>query len=121
MNKRENIYSLQGFGNVFRFTLRQTFKNKGYLVSFVIFVLCMTLMGPIQYLGQHAGQSAAEDGMSFDAVHAEVGDITIIDNSIVELTIDDVSKLYVDKADLDDDTPEAGILKEDITISNIFI
>ena len=48
-NKTENIYSMKGFKHVFFFTLKQTFKNKTYIASFIIFVLMMALMGPISY------------------------------------------------------------------------
>ena len=48
-NEKENIYSLKGFDKVFKFTLAQTFKNKAYIVSLVMFILVMSLMGPIQY------------------------------------------------------------------------
>ena len=115
MNKRENIYSLEGFGKVFRFTVRQTFKNKGYLVSFIIFVLVMTLMGPLQYLGQHAGQSAAEDSTGFDPTAVKVGDVTVINNTVVDITVDDLSALY----EVEDDE-ESGLLRENITISNLY-
>ena len=117
MNKRENIYSLDGFSKVFKFTMRQTFKNKGYLVSFIIFVLCMTLMGPIQYLGQHAGQSAAEDSTGFSPADVSISDVTIINNTTVELKVDDLPELYERDEDADQ---EAGLLRDNITISNIY-
>ncbi len=40
---------MKGFKHVFFFTLKQTFKNKTYIASFIIFVLMMALMGPISY------------------------------------------------------------------------
>ncbi len=60
VNKRENIYRLDGFGKVFKFTLQQTFKNKSYLLSFIIFVLVMVLQRPINYFASRAGQDAAD-------------------------------------------------------------
>ncbi|SEQ25024.1 ABC-type Na+ efflux pump, permease component [Lachnospiraceae bacterium NE2001] len=116
MNKRENIYSLQGFGKVFRFTVSQTFKNKGYLASFVIFVLVMTLMGPIQYLGQHAGQSAAEDSIVFDPSSVEMDKLYVYNEIGTEISIEDLSDLYM----TDDQAKEAedglGITSDDIEL-----
>ena len=94
MNNRENIYSLEGFSKVFKFTVRQTFKNKGYLLSFVIFVLVMTLMGPLQYLGQSAGQGAAEDSMNFNSADVDVDNIYIYDQLGVIQSSDNVKDLY---------------------------
>ena len=55
-----NIYSCAGVGKVFAFTLSQTFKNRAYRISFIIFILMMVCMGPLTYLGASAGMGAAE-------------------------------------------------------------
>ena len=64
VNEKENIYSLKGFSKVFKFTLTQTFKNKAYIISLVVFVLTMSLMGPIQYFSAKSSMSASESLLS---------------------------------------------------------
>ena len=116
MNKRENIYSLEGFSKVFRFTMSQTFKNKGYLVSFVAFVLVMSLMGPIQYLGQHFGESSAEESISYNPSNVSIDKLYIVNSVSPELTIDDVQDLYnVDSEDEEND----GLTKDKIEIKSV--
>ena len=122
MNKRENIYSLEGFGKVFRFTMRQTFKNKGYLVSFVMFVLMMTLMGPIQYLSQRAGQGAAEDSIYFNPSEVEVDNIYIYNETAVPIDKSSLEELYKsDKDEKKDEDAESGkgITEEKIQICEL--
>ncbi|MCR5128868.1 MAG: ABC transporter permease [Lachnospiraceae bacterium] len=64
-----NIYSCEGISKVFAFTLAQTFKNRTYRMSFILFIVMMMLMGPINYLGASAGMNAAE---SSDAINDEM-------------------------------------------------
>ena len=64
-----NIYSVAGLSKVFRFTLAQTFKNRTYRMSFIIFIIMMMAMGPINYLGASAGMGAA---MSSEAINDEM-------------------------------------------------
>ena len=75
----------------------------------------MTLMGPIQYLGQHAGASAADESMNFNAAKAEVGEVTIYNDTLVDITPEDFPELYAEEADIED--PEVGILRSDIVVS----
>ena len=63
-DKSENIYSFKGFKTVFLFTLKQTFKNKGYIISFIVTVLVMTIMGPVMYLANKSDNSFAENRFS---------------------------------------------------------
>lgn len=119
MNKRENIYSLEGFGKVFRFTMRQTFKNKGYLVSFVMFVLMMTLMGPIQCLSQRAGQGAAKDSIDFNPSQVEVENIYIYNETAVMIDKADLEELY--KGNEDDEASEEAESGKGITEDKIII
>ena len=116
MNKRENIYSLKGFGKVFRFTLSQTFKNKGYLVAFVMFVLVMTFMGPIQYLSQHTSQSAAEDSLSYDPAKVEVDKICIYNVTTVGLQVDDLTDLYMTDEEAKEEENRAGVSKDKVQV-----
>ena len=60
-NKGNSAFDMTGFGKVFSFTLKETFKNKAYRTSFIAMVVMMTIMGPISYLGGRAGGKAAED------------------------------------------------------------
>ena len=61
---RENIYNMKGFTKVFKFTLVQTFKNPAYRLSFILFVVIMTIMGPLQYFMSRNSMETARD--SFD-------------------------------------------------------
>ena len=40
-----NIYSCTGLAKVFSFTLSQTFKNRAYRVSYIMFIVLMMVMG----------------------------------------------------------------------------
>ncbi len=64
-----NVYSVAGLSKVFRFTLAQTFKNRTYRMSYIIFIVMMMAMGPINYLGASAGMDAA---MSGEAINDEM-------------------------------------------------
>jgi ABC-type Na+ efflux pump permease subunit len=56
-----NIYRMDGIGKVFVFTLKQTFKNKAYLFSFVFMIIMMALMGPISMLSAASSSKAFSD------------------------------------------------------------
>jgi len=64
-----NIYSCTGLLKVFSFTLSQTFKNRAYRVSYIMFIVLMMAMGPINQLGMSAGMGAAH---STDAINDEM-------------------------------------------------
>ena len=64
-----NIYSCTGLAKVFSFTLSQTFKNRAYRVSYIMFIVLMMVMGPINQLGMSAGMGAAQ---STDAINDEM-------------------------------------------------
>ncbi len=64
-----NIYSCTGLSKVFSFTLSQTFKNRAYRVSYIMFIVLMMVMGPINQLGMSAGMGAAQ---STDAINDEM-------------------------------------------------
>ena len=81
VNKQENIYSLKGFDKVFRFTFRQTFKNKAYVASFVMFVLVMTLMGPIQYASFRAGSGAAGEALNYSPEKADIENLYVLNET----------------------------------------
>ena len=96
MNKQENIYSLKGFDKVFRFTVRQTFKNKAYITSFVMFVLIMTFMGPIQYASFKAGSSAAGDMIDYSPQNSGIEKLYVLNQTDVPVDIDDLEGLYIE-------------------------
>lgn len=63
MNKHENIYSMEGIGKVYKFTVLQTFKNKAYIISLIMMIIFMGAMGPINYAvnkSQEKGQEKAD-------------------------------------------------------------
>ncbi len=89
-NKTENIYSMRGFKHVFLFTLKQTFKNKSYIVALVIFVLMMSLMGPINYFSASGGMSVAESIEKVDLSDSGISTVVLINDTDVEFTAVDV-------------------------------
>ncbi|MBR1508823.1 MAG: ABC transporter permease [Eubacterium sp.] len=105
MNKGENIYNLKGFSKVFRFTLTQTFKNKGYRFSFIILVLMMMLMGPINYLSGNAGSNAARNVDSLSFEEASISKLYILNDSGVSLEKSDIEAVFLEKARVS----EAGV------------
>ncbi len=106
--EKENIYSLKGFDKVFNFTLKQTFKNKAYIVSLVMFILIMTLMGPIQYFSMKSGMDAG-NSMESD----------VIDKPVLEkLIIYDGTNLSLDNRNLK--LKDIGLEKIDTEIITAF-
>lgn len=57
---KNSIYSMEGVGKVYRFTLTQAFKNKGYRASFIIMIIVIVFLGPIMRLGASSGESIGE-------------------------------------------------------------
>ena len=98
-NERENIYSLKGFGKVFSFTLKQTFKNRGFMVSFIIFVVVMIAMGPINYLSQNGGARTAEKAMNYDFENAETEKLYVLNESEIQISEDEIKTLFKDDED----------------------
>jgi hypothetical protein len=87
---KENIYSLKGFDKVFKFTLKQTFKNKAYIVSLVMFILIMAFMGPIQYFTGKSGNNAAE-GMESSKISDPVTQkVIVLDETALGFSIEDL-------------------------------
>ena len=58
MKNSNNIYRMDGIGKVFKFTLTQTFKNKGYRFSYILMIAMMCFMGPISMLSASASEKA---------------------------------------------------------------
>lgn len=80
-----NIYSCEGISKVFAFTLTQTFKNRAYRISFIIFIVMMMVMGPMNYLSASAGMNAAK---STDAINDEMDlkRITFVNTTYIPFT-----------------------------------
>ena len=117
--ERENIYSLKGIGKVFKFTLMQTFKNKSYLLSFIIFVIVMIGQKPINYFSSKAGQAASDQANS--AVYAETIDcIYIVNESDVPFSAKDVVKnLTEDELKPSDEEGETPIAEKLIDLDGL--
>ncbi len=92
MNKRENIYSLQGVGKVFKFTLVQTFKNKAYILSFVLFVLVMTFMGPLQYIMSKNGENTAKKAFEADYENMGIKNVYVYNDTPTEFSLSEINK-----------------------------
>ena len=69
-SKGNSAFDMTGFGKVFGFTLRETFKNKAYRTSFIAMVVVMTIMGPMSYLGGRSGSKSAEAANSLKPAFA---------------------------------------------------
>lgn len=88
VNERENIYSLKGFSKVFKFTLAQTFKNKAYIASLVLFIIIMSLMGPIQYFSAKSGMSITESMSGNKIENAVTKSIIVLNETNVNVDAD---------------------------------
>ncbi len=73
-SKGNSAFDMTGFGKVFGFTLRETFKNKAYRTSFIAMVVVMTIMGPMSYLGGRSGSKSAEAANSLKPAFASEED-----------------------------------------------
>ncbi len=118
MNDAENIYSIRGIEKVFLFTVRQTFKNRGYLLSFILFVLVFTLMGPIQYASSQAGRGAAEKSMSKDVEISDVENVFVCDQTgILDESVSDLGSVDGNVSFVSDESVVSDSLgKNDIVI-----
>lgn len=71
-NSKENIYSLNGFGKVYRFTFKQTLKNRGFLVAAILMILMMGMMKPLMYLlTRSAANSSTAAAVALNDIEAE--------------------------------------------------
>ncbi len=84
-----NIYRMDGIGKVFGFTLRQTFKNKGYLFSYILMIAMMTFMGPISMISASASEKAVESADSMKSDN-NVSSVYILNNTDVVFTENDL-------------------------------
>jgi len=105
-NSRENIYSMTGFGKVFKFTLTQTLKSKGLMASAIVMILMMAFMKPLMYLFAGAGGNASK-AMSATLRDIEASRMYVYNEAIVPLSGAD---LVVDPGD-----PNKGLNPENIT------
>ena len=103
-NSRENIYSMTGFGKVFRFTLAQTLKNKGILVPAIIMIVMMALMKPMMYFFAGSG-SKASDSMNASLRDIEAEKMCVYNETEVPISLMDLVT--------DPGTPEDKGLKAD--------
>ena len=81
---RENIYNMKGFTKVFKFTLVQTFKNSAYRLSFFLFVIIMTIMGPLQYIMSRNSMETARDSFEADFDDTKLKNVYVINNTSVD-------------------------------------
>ena len=86
-NSKENIYSLNGFGKVYRFTLKQTLKNKGFVVAAIFMILMMCMMKPLMYLLTRSASNSSN----------AVSSVTLNDIEAEKLYILNESTFTVDK------------------------
>ncbi len=96
----------RGLDQVFKFTLTQTFKNKTYLISFLIFVVMMTCMPCLMSISGRAGANAAT---------AMDREITVEDLQATALTLINATEIPLTKADLQ--TEESLLENLDVTVT----
>ncbi len=113
-NTHENIYSLKGIKKVFFFTLKQTFKNKGYIFSFVLLVIIMAAMGPIFYLSEKSGESFSMDSVTLE--NSKLNKIYFSNDTDIEYDKNAVESLLVDGLDIKD---AENISYEDLNASDV--
>ena len=87
-----NIYRMDGIEKVFRFTLKQTFKNKGYLFSFIFMIVMMGLMGPISTISASSSEKAIQNTEAINSEN-EATEIIIADDTDVSLDLNDLESL----------------------------
>ena len=104
MNKKENIYSMKGFSKVFKFTLVQTFKNPGYRVSFIIFVLVMTCMGPLQYFMSKSSMDTVDSINTVDFEDTSVKNVYVVNDTAVDFDISYIADKEKNESADDDKT-----------------
>jgi len=111
-NSKENIYSLNGFGKVYRFTFKQTIKNKGFLLAAIMMILMMAMMKPLMYLLSRSGDNAAQSmTVTLSTIEAE------------KLYILNETAFYMDKERAIPvevgDISEKAVKRENVTIYNL--
>ena len=116
MESSENIYSLKGLSKVFKFTLVQTFKNKAYIISFVLFVVIMTFMGPLQYVMGKTSEDTAKKIFVTDLKDVSVKNVYIVNKTLVELKINDYSGIHFEVSDKTYDELALNLGKKDAII-----
>ena len=116
MNKRENIYSLKGFSKVFKFTLIQTFKNKGYIVSFVLFVVIMTIMGPLQYFMSKNSEDTANKVLNTDFKESSIEKVYVYNETPFAMELSDFETYKEEDADFELQTTDKGIKIDNVEI-----
>ena len=110
-SSRENIYSLKGFGHVFRFTLMQTLKNKSFLISAIVMILMIMFMKPLMYL-MNSGTDATKRSLEDHLQNIEAEKLYIYNETDFELSRIDITP------QMDKDI-KAGFLKPDaVTVYN---
>ena len=78
---RENIYSLKGFSKVYSFTVKQTFKNKAYIASILVFMVVFICMGPLNYFMTKSSTESAEKAINTDLEKIEMENVYISNES----------------------------------------
>ena len=111
-NSRENIYSLVGFGKVFRFTFQQTIKNKSFLTVAIVMILMMGLIKPLMYVMAKSNQSSAEKMMSASLENIEADKLYILNET------DFVIDKEMQKVPSAGKTKEGTVKSENVVIYN---
>ena len=119
VNKKENIYSFKGISKVFKFTAIQTFKNKTYLISMIMFIFMLTIMSPLMIIMSNQGEKTVK-GIKENAVdELKVKSITVVDKAGTGLSREDVVMALPEYNDADinlSDDENAKIAKDSVIL-----
>ena len=92
MKNNNSIYSLDGVSKVYKFTLTQAFKNKGYRVSFIIMIVMIMLLGPIMRLGASSGNKVVTSVSDIKEEDVKMTELLILNDTGIQFK-DDQLKL----------------------------
>lgn len=119
VNKKENIYSFKGISKVFKFTAIQTFKNKTYLISMIMFVFMLTIMSPLMIIMSNQGQKTVKGIQEKSVDELKVKSITVVDKAGSGLSKDDIVMALLDYKDTEitfSDDDKAEIAKDGVIL-----
>ena len=113
---RENIYSLKGFTKVFKFTVTQTFKNKAYRASLIIFVAFFALNSPINYFMSKNASSSIGSATKKDLKDMDLENVYMINKTGFALDDLEIGKAKIQNSDSSEDELKGSIGAKDVIL-----
>ena len=75
---------------VYKFTLKQTFKNKSYLFTFILFIFIMACMKPINYFSAKAGQNSFDGNSAKELKELQTSNIYVLNDTTVDFSMKNI-------------------------------